>query len=173
MTNWKKPKPSFYDDLKFGIDAEARFFEKYGTHLERLDGKTGDFKIKGTNFKIENKTDRYSHDEFPNFIMEKYRSAKRPGGPFQALEHGCRYFCYWFAADDKLYTFDVYQLCRRITMLVKRKGYQLETIENSTYTTSFYRIPRSEFTDIALDFNKVIKRKYELGLKRKPLKVAA
>lgn len=158
---------NFYKDLKRGQDAEKKFLEQYGEFLEPLDGRKGDFQIKGTNLKLELKTDSYDHDKWPNFIMEYYRSEKKAGGPFQSLEHGCRYFAYYFSKNDRLYLFDTYQLCRRITMLIKKHKFPLEVISNGSYNTSYYRLPRALFDDIMLPFDATLKRKYELTQKRK------
>lgn len=154
---------NFYKDLKRGMDAEVKFHEKYGALLDRLDGREGDFIIKGTTLKIEIKSDFWDHDKWPNFICEVYRSGKKPGGSFQALEHGCRYFCYWFAKDDRLYMFDTYRFCRRVTMLARRHHIPLETISNGTYNTSYYRIPRELFKDLMLPYFETVERKYAQG----------
>ncbi len=163
---------NFYKDLKRGMDAENDFHKKYGELLDRLDGREGDFVIRGTKLKIEIKSDFWDHDKWPNFICEVYRSGKKPGGSFQALEHGCRYFCYWFAKQDKLYMFDTYRFCRRVTMLAKKHHFPLETISNGTYHTSYYRIPRSLFEDIMLPFFQTVERKFSLEQTRMLKKVA-
>jgi hypothetical protein len=155
---------NFYKDLLRGQEAEANFKEKYGALLEALDGREGDFAIQGTKLKLELKSDFWSHDKWPNFICEVYRSGKKPGGSFQALEHGCRYFCYWFPKDDRLYMFDTYRFCRRVTMLAKRHHIPLETISNGTYNTSYYRIPRELFKDLMLPFFETVERKYSQAM---------
>lgn len=170
MADIGKPKPNFLADLKFGQAAEAKLLEKYGELLEALDGKTGDFLIKNTNLKIEYKVDRYDANKWPNLILERYRSGTKNGGPFQALDHECRYFLYYFEKNDLLFFYDTYQLCRRITMLVKKHKFPLETISNGSYNTSYYRIPRNLLADIALPFFETIKRKYDLVQKRKVVK---
>ena len=157
----------FYKDLRYGQEAEKKFLKQYGEFLEALDGREGDFKIKGTNLKIELKTDKYDHEEYPNFIIERYRSGKKDGGPWQSLGHGCRYYAYWFAGQDRLYFMDVYRLCRRVIMLVKKHKFPLEQISNISYNTSYYRIPRELCKDLFLEYHAVVERKYNLAQKRK------
>lgn len=161
-----RPKANFYADLKRGQDAEKKFMEKYGEFLEQTDGRRGDFIIKGTSIIIETKTDFYSHDRWPNFVMERWSRSGKPGGPYQALEHGCKYFAYWFINDDRLYFFDTYRLCRRIDMLVKKRGFKLEQRENTGYTTEFYRIPRSEFEDLMLPYHDTVERRFNVAKKK-------
>lgn len=170
MSEFKR-KPSFYADLRAGQESERKFLEKYGQYLDALDGKQGDFIIKGTNLKIEFKCDSYDHDRWANFVMEHFRSGNKVGGPAQALEHGCRYFVYYFSKNDLMYMFDTYQLCRRIKALVKKHKIALETISNGTYTTSYHRVPRDYFKDIMLDFHAVVKRKFTLAAARRAKKV--
>lgn len=145
---WKRSMPSFSADLKFGQEAETKILEKFKEHLEAIDGRSGDFKIKGTDIKIELKSDKYSHDKYPNFIMERFGSAGKDGGPFKALNDGCRYFIYSFANDNIMYIFDTVQLVARIKKLVKKLGLKLHTIENVSWSTQYYKIERKHFEDL-------------------------
>jgi hypothetical protein len=163
---YEKPKSSFYSDLKKGQDGEKKFFEKYGEFLEATDGRQGDFKIKGTELKIELKCDSYSHDKWTNFVLERWSRPGKPGGPFQSLEHGCKYFAYYFINDDKLYLFETLRLVKRIEALVRKKGFKLESRANIGYTTEYYRMPRAEFEDLMLHWHTTIERKYKVAQRK-------
>lgn len=164
--SWTKSKPSFYSDLKFGQEAEARFLEQFKGHLEAIDGRTGDFRIVGTEIKVEIKNDRYSHEKYPNFIMERFGSAGKDGGPFKALKDKCRFFIYAFPKDNVFYIFSTVQLVARIKKLVKKYRLKLHSIENTSWTTSYYKIERAHFSDLYKDESVLYNKEAKKGQKR-------
>lgn len=151
-----KKKTNFYADLKYGQEAEAKFLERF-PFLEAIDGRMGDFKIKGTKIKIEYKSDRYSHEKYPNFIFERYSYDEKDGGPFQALKHKCRFFVYHFATEDIIYVFNTRQLVSRINRVAKKLQSKLYEHKNPHHTTRYYKLDRSLFTDILLGINEMEK----------------
>ncbi|MCB0370028.1 MAG: hypothetical protein KDD45_11545, partial [Bdellovibrionales bacterium] len=80
----------FYQDLKFGTDAERRLLEEYGI-FEYAKDRSHDLVIIGTRIKCEHKADSYNPSKYPNVIIERWSMEGKPGGPFQAHKNGCRY----------------------------------------------------------------------------------
>ena len=123
--------------------------ERFAPHLEQLDGKKGDLLIIGTNKIVELKTDRYDHDKYNNFIMERFSYEDKPGGVWQAKKNKVKYLVYWFVNNDKMYIFDVVRLYYRMKRLSKK--YKLLEKHNANHITRYYKIPREEFADLFLD----------------------
>ena len=98
---------SFQKDLKFGQDAELAFVNRFSGSLQLMDGRKGDIRLIKTNQRIELKTDRRTEHDTGNMFLERYSHAgnKTPGGPYQALEHGCELFAYLFAPTGTFYLF--------------------------------------------------------------------
>lgn len=147
---------SFYEDLKFGQDSERLLVMKY-KFLEQTDGRKGDLRIKGTNIIVEKKADSYDPDKYSNFIMERWSKEGAPGGPFQSLKNGCRYFLYQFVQKNRIYVFDTVQLVARIKKLVKKNNLPLYDKHNVGYVTQYYKIPISMLEDLNLGMEKLEK----------------
>lgn len=131
----------FKKDLAFGKQAESVFLKRF-PQLIQTDGMKGDF-ITPCGTTLEVKNDRYCPIKWQNYIMERYRSKERPGGPWQALEHGADYFAYNFTKTGLLALFDTKELIKELEIVIERDRLELQGIENGTYTTRFYRVPRS------------------------------
>lgn len=138
---------SFQADLKYGQEAERIFHSEYPDLLERLDGKEGDFLITATNKKIEFKVDKYCPIKYQNFIMERFRSGNKNGGPWQARDHGCTYYAYRFAKTGDTYLFNVEDLIERLEAV----EYQEFKVGNGSYDTTYYKVPRNTLADLYLD----------------------
>jgi hypothetical protein len=100
-TGHKKPF-SFKEQYAKGKAAEAKFLAKH-PGLMPLSGKKGEYFIRLTMDKVELKTDFYKRSQTGNCFIElqmEYGGKRRRSGVFQAIEHGCQYFVYWFIEDD-------------------------------------------------------------------------
>ncbi len=161
MANFKGHKSSFYKDLVRGQDAEAKFLDKYGAGLEPFDERRADFKIKGSSFLVELKSDYYSHEKYDNFIMERYSHDKVDGGPWRAYRQKVKYFVYWFVTEDVLYIFESVRLLARVKKMVKKHNLKLYKRENIKHTTQYYKVKREWFVDIMLEQDALRERKYK------------
>jgi hypothetical protein len=141
----------FQKDLEFGQLAEARFNILWPA-LTRTDGRKGDFTLPDGSI-VELKTDKYNPCVFPNVIMERYRSGGLPGGPWQAQEHGAKYFSYWFIKWNILKLYHVDTLVQVIPDIVSKRDIGLSQISNGSYATSYYRVPIVALTDFELRHN--------------------
>ena len=141
-------KANFKADLKRGKDAELLFLEKF-PKLEKLSGYTGDFKLQNGQV-LELKTDFYSPLKWPNVIMERFSYAEKPGGPWQAKDHGCSIFAYWFVNFDVLLLYPVDDLCSTLEKLIPEHKIKLEDKANKAHTTRFYRVDRKLLAHLLL-----------------------
>lgn len=141
MANWQ-------NDLKRGKTAEEEFAKKW-PKLIPTSGFKGDFELP-TGEIVELKTDSYCALKWPNVIIERYRSKEKAGGPYQSLEHGAKYYAYWFKKNDLLFLYDVVELIKLVDAIVIDKKLELQGIGNGSYTTRFYRVPRELLKDIEL-----------------------
>lgn len=158
----------FYQDLAFGNDAERLLLmqHKFLTHAT---DRSHDLIIKGTKIKLELKNDSYDPKKYSNFIMERWSKQDKPGGPFQSLKNGCRYFMYNFAQTGQIYVFDTVQLVARIEKLVKKHELPLYDKHNVGYITQYYKIPISMLEDLNVGMEKL--EKLYLQAKKKADKV--
>ena len=138
---------TFEDDLKFGQAAEDDFAVRF--KLTRTDGRKGDL-ITSSGDVVELKTDRHDPKQTVNFIMERYSYSNRPGGPWQALQHGVKYFVYRFETTDEIFVFDVSDLCKKLEEIVAFYAVQLENKVNESHITRFYRIRRHHLKKLFL-----------------------
>lgn len=138
---------TFYDDLKFGQDSEDRLLQQY-PFLQLSIDKSYDFLIKGTNVRVEKKCDSYDPKRYGNLIMERFSYDEKPGGPWQAQKHKCRFFIYWFVAYDVMFVFDTVQLLARLRKLIKRDKLKLHDKHNQYWVTQYYKVPISALEDI-------------------------
>lgn len=130
----------FKKSLKRGEKGEKKFLEVCGWQLKKLPGKGPDYKIKGRRKYVELKTDYYKSHE--NFFMERWSSIEdnKPGGPWQALEKGSDYFCYYFIKHDVWYKFKTKELVKLLNKVTEKMG--LIYVRNKGWTTGGYKVPR-------------------------------
>jgi len=147
---WTKAKPNFQNDLARGRLGELAFIHASDGTMEPLDGKEGDVRIAGTRIKCEIKTDSWDMDVTPNAFLEKFRSGNRPGGPWQALEHGCKYFIYVYSKNAEILIFDTKQLIKRLEDLHDSRNLTLTSVGNGSYTTRGLKVHRDWVTDLML-----------------------
>src|SRR4051812_4261797 len=106
----------FKNSLAIGKIGEVLYFAANNGRLEKLDGRAADFKDFVTGDLYEIKMDGYSLENTPNFFIEQYSDSKKKtsGGPYRALENGCKYFVYMFVQNLKIFTFDTQKLVDRM-----------------------------------------------------------
>lgn len=133
---------TFSESKKSGDAGENKFFEKFKDKLNKLDGKRGDFELKETGEKIELKSDYYDSKKTPNFFIERYSNAdkKTPGGPWQSVEHGVKWYIYSFIKNDEYYVFDVNKLITKLDKILPKL--EMKLIRNTGYNTGGYLINR-------------------------------
>jgi len=140
---------NFQTDLQRGKDGEAEFQAAYGEWVIPTDGREGDFIIKATGEKLELKFDSWCPIKYKNFIMERFRSGLKNGGPWQALDHGCKYFAYRFKKTGDTYLFDTAALVAKLDSM----DHTPHTIGNTTYETTYYKVPRAALESLYLDIS--------------------
>jgi hypothetical protein len=154
----------FYSDLKFGQDAERLLLEEY-SFLEYADGRTADLQIKGTNIFIEKKADSYDMHKYGNFIIERYGSGTKDGGPYSALKNGCKYFVYTFVQNQKTFVFDTKRLVNRVNKLIKVNKLKMCVKENSSWQTRYYKIKISDLQELDLGME-TLEKEYTKAVKK-------
>lgn len=139
---------NFKKSLEVGKMGESLYHYAHKDRLELLDGYKGDFKIIGTDDKLEIKTDSYLMSASPNFCMERYSSVekKSPGGPWQAKEHGCKYFVYMFFNNMRTFTFEIDPLLERLEKNLST--YREVNIMNRAWITQCVLVPRESIKDL-------------------------
>jgi hypothetical protein len=140
---------AFKSQLKLGNLGETIFYEVNCDHLMKTDGREGDFVCKETGEKTELKTDMWSMFSTPNFFFERYSDKDKmsPGGPWQALTHGCKYFIYFYVTNMTYFRFDAKDLVQVLDDIITQM--KPTEIKNATYTTVGYRVPRELVTHLA------------------------
>lgn len=134
----------FQRSLRAGKAGEAAFLAfaaKHNILLEPTDGRAGDFKDADGHL-WELKTDSYDMDKTTNFFIERYSNAAKGtvGGPWQAEEHGCKYFAYYFPANNTAFIFETLDLLGQLTLVPL--GNPID-IRNVRHTTIGFKVPRS------------------------------
>jgi hypothetical protein len=132
--------------LKKGKAAEKLFMQRYGEGcFERTDGRKGDFRIKWSQVKVELKSDFYK--DTPNLFMERWSVAPtsdkpgKPGGPWQSLENGTKYYVYWLVESDEMFVFDVEELVKGLEPQLSKL--RQITVRNKGYDTIGYLFPKT------------------------------
>lgn len=138
---------NFKADLERGLQGQIAFMRLFA-NLTASDGKRGDLTCPDGH-KIELKTDSYDANKTANFFIERYSSIERgsPGGPWQAAQHGCKYFVYYFSLNQRGYVFAVDDLLKQLTAVESKLT--PVNIRNKSWTTVGYKVPRSSLQPIA------------------------
>lgn len=138
---------NFANSLKIGKAGEAAL-NRLWPELVPTDGRKGDFKLgKDT---VEVKTDSYDMDKTVNFFIERWSDIanQKPGGPWQSLEHGAKYFVYWFPKNGTAFVFETLELVTYLNTVLA--DYQSITIPNRAWVTVGYKIPRETLKSLAI-----------------------
>jgi len=145
---------NFKDSLAKGKKAEAEFLARFGEGLEQTDGRRGDFKLKDGSI-LELKTDFYDPTKTPNFFMERYSYDDKPGGCWQAKEHGAKYYAYTFAVQpDTVYVFEVETLLERLEEVIPKC--RQFNVRNVGHTTVGFLVPRDLLLDLAKSMEDIL-----------------
>lgn len=145
---------SFYSDLRFGIDAERLLIMNY-PFLEHAPDRSHDLVIKLTNIRVELKSDSYDMHKYGNIIIERWSKEDKVGGPWQASKHGCRYYVYNFAQNEKVFVFNVVQLLARMKKIIKKHELKLHDKWNPGYITQYYKVPITMLEDLDLGMERI------------------
>jgi hypothetical protein len=132
----------FRSQLGIGQMGEAMFYEAHEGKLVRTDGRKGDFVCSLSGDKYELKCDTWDMNKTPNLFIERYSDEAKgtPGGPWQALEHGARYFVYMFAPNLTYFQFETAELVAKLEEIIPTlKPFP---VQNKGYVTLGYRVPR-------------------------------
>jgi hypothetical protein len=144
----KRPTFSFQEQLEVGSRGEELFAENYPRKLDIWPGRDGDFVVRSTGQKLELKSDTYNIEKTPYFFIERYSDfhKKSPGSIWQAQEHGCEIFCYYFVRHDTWFEFrDIPALIARVESIAP-KGFVL--IKNKAWITAGWKILRTDLEDL-------------------------
>lgn len=142
---------SFKTSLRAGALGEVIFYQGHCGDLKRIDGLKGDFEFLHGDLagqKLELKTDYYDMNKTPNLFIERYsdRVKQTPGGPWQALSHGCEWFSYFFVTNFTCFLFNTQALVDRLEHLLPTL--QPVEVKNTSWVTEGYRVPRHLLKDI-------------------------
>jgi hypothetical protein len=144
----KKPTFSFQEQLEVGDRGEQLFLEHYPRKLDIWPGRDGDFVVRSTGQKIELKSDTFNMEKTPNFFIERYSDFHKqtPGSLWQAHEHGCSIFCYYFVRHDLWFEFrDIPALITRLEELQPRS---LIWVKNKSWITAGFTVKRELLKDL-------------------------
>ena len=108
--------------------------------LTKANGRTGDLWLGDK--KVELKTDYYSTATSANFFLERWSDIEKQkvGGPWQAAQHECTYFVYYFIDSKAGWVFDTTQLLKELEQMSSLKPVE---IKNVRWTTVGFKVPRS------------------------------
>lgn len=150
---------SFKASLGVGKIGEVLYYEANLGKLEKLDGRAADFRDYLTGELTELKLDTYSMEKTPNFFIEQYSdmNKKTSGGPYRALENGCKFFVYMFVQNLKLFTFDTQKLVDRMREL--EPTLSITEVPNSSWITTGFRVNRDLLKDLYVESELVIRMK--------------
>lgn len=134
----------FGKSLKAGQAGEKAFQAlalAAGIALEATSGREGDFKDSNGDV-WEVKTDSYDMNKTSNYFIEAISNANKgtKGGPYQAEEHGCKYFVYFFLANQTAFVFRTSDLLAQL--LVTPMGAPIDIV-NVGHTTIGFKVPRA------------------------------
>lgn len=140
-------KHNFARSLEAGKRGEELFASLH-PKLKRTDGRRGDFITPNGNI-VELKTDYYSMAHTENFFLERWsdKAAKKPGGPWQALEHGVKKFVYFYVKDLVTFAFDAQKLVDFLDQTLH--NYRTCSIQNEGWTTEGVLVPRNAITHLS------------------------
>lgn len=135
---------NFQASLKVGKAGETAFMAlaaNAGITLTPTDGREGDFTDEARHV-WEVKSDSYDHQKTSNFFIERYSNVDKGtnGGPWQALEHGCTYFAYFFPLNGIAYVFKTVDLVEQLR--VTPLGTPID-IRNVRHTTVGFKVSRA------------------------------
>lgn len=145
----------FKKQLAVGTAAEEAFLRGYREPIILAHSLSYDFRRISDGAKLELKTDTYDMHKYPNFFFERWGNVdeKKPGGPWRARRDRVDAFIYYFSQHDTYFEFiDLKELCARADKVIKRKSTKEFLIKNKGWITQGYAVPRSEFSDLYVQY---------------------
>lgn len=133
---------NFKKSLEAGKVGEEMLLNMWHRPLKRLDGRRHDFQLLDLPQTLELKTDGYDWALTANFFIELWSDVdkKKPGGPWQAREHGSTYWVYLFKSHKYAYEFETAALAAWVDE--NWQNYQKISILNASWTTVGIKVPR-------------------------------
>ena len=157
----------FQKQLRIGEAGEASLKKVYHREVVTYVGREWDF-IDNHGMRIEVKTDSRSLLDTPNVFIERWSSMgppKKPGGPWQAAQHGVHHFVIWFPKDGVYFVFtNVLHLCRLVQKWATHTGTELKVIRNRGWEGAGWIIPRADLLDICGDMAEVYQVEKGIGV---------
>lgn len=143
-----KPVASFKADLARGAVGQNWFLQRF-PGLKQTDGRKGDFTAPDGS-KIELKTDSYAMGKTANFFIERFSSIEvgSPGGPWQAVAHGCDWFVYLYASNSTGFIFSCPDLLKQLEAI--ESTLKPVNVRNVRWTTVGYKVPRALLMPVAI-----------------------
>lgn len=131
----------FKDQLATGHKGEELFLRNH-PDITRTDGRRGDF-IGSTGRLIELKTESRPSTT-KNMFVERYSNfdTKKPGGPWQAAEHGAHYLVQLFTPDKVCLWFPVQGLID--FMETNEDKWRLHLVRNKGWRGGGYAVPQTD-----------------------------
>lgn len=111
----------FQASLKKGKASELRFSKAHIGLLVPAVGYKFDFVTTFDNSPVELKSDSYDLKKSPNFFFERWSciDKKKPGGPWQSLANGVKWFVYYYPSHDKFFVFELRLLVAALNVIEK------------------------------------------------------
>ncbi len=146
---------NFKTQLEVGQAGEAEFMERYPHKLQVHPDRDGDF-VDSKGRKLELKTDTYDMRKTPNFFIERWSvlDKEKPGSLWQAHEHGCQIFCYYFVTNKTYFKIDnIPSAIQKVEKWIEETKPSLVYVKNRGYITAGYKVPRSVLAGLTTEYH--------------------
>lgn len=142
---------NFEKDLTKGKKGEQLFLEYAPFNLIALNGRESDF-VDEFGDTWELKSDQYDMDKTSNFFIEVISNDNnfKKGGPWQAAEHGSKYWVYFFPKNMKAFIFDTLQLVEWLNL---NNHFETIRIPNKFYNTIGIKVPRADLKHLYMEID--------------------
>lgn len=144
---------NFLNSLRSGEAGQRQFLESNANLLTATDGRAGDFEMNDGSGRVELKYEaNYSITTTQNFFVETISNDKKMtlGGPWQAKANNCMYYVHMFN-DKSEFWFRTLEFIPVAEKLIGSGKFRMHSINNRSYYTNGYALPRSEFSTILLN----------------------
>lgn len=138
-------KFDFSTQMVVGDRGEKDFADCYKQLApQKSENPAWDFNL-NTGATVELKTDDYSMKDTNNFFIETVSDVRtgKIGGPSRAFKDGVTFFVYYFIRNRTFFWFETAKLQPYIQSLMETHKFPVKTIQNKTWTTTGFAIPRS------------------------------
>lgn len=140
-------KHNFQASLAKGKAGEALLRELWPELVPIEGGRRGDFMLNG--HKVELKSDQYDMEKTENFFIERWSSVhdKKPGSLWQALEHECVTFIYWYPKNRTAFIFSTLDVKNYMDHLIPDLKLKPIEIYNVRWISVGYKVKRELLKD--------------------------